>query len=64
MRLFVFWIIDSNFNAMEALRIIGYDTSDSSAAIHAFKQHFIQEDSKIINEWDRKVLYNLYKKYL
>ena len=56
--------VDSGFNAMEALRIIGYDTSDSSAAIHAFKQHFIQEESKIMNEWDRKVLFNLYKKYM
>ena len=57
--------VDSNFKAMEALRIIGYDTSDSTAAIVAFKRHFMKdESSKTLNEWDRKTLSNLYKKYL
>ncbi len=57
--------VDSSFNAMEALRIIGYDTSDSTAAIIAFKRHFMKdESSKTLNEWDRKTLFNLYKKYL
>lgn len=57
--------IDSSFNTMEALRIIGYDTKDSTAAIIAFKRHFLQdESSKTLNEWDIKTLHNLYKKYL
>jgi len=57
--------VDSSFNAMEALRIIGYDISDSTAAIIAFKRHFMKdESSKMLNEWDRKTLFNLYKKYL
>ena len=57
--------VDSNFNALEALRIIGYNTSDSTAAIIAFKRHFMKdESSKTLNEWDRKTLFNLYKKYL
>ena len=57
--------IDSSFNSMEALRIIGYETKDSTAAIIAFKRHFLQdESSKTLNEWDIKTLHNLYKKYL
>ncbi len=49
----------------EALRIIGYDTKDMKAAIKAFKLHFIQTDiSDTLTETDKKVLFNLYKKYL
>jgi N-acetylmuramoyl-L-alanine amidase len=56
--------VDSSFNPMEALSIIGYDISDSTAAIVAFKRHFLQdESSKTLNEWDKKTLFNLYKKY-
>ena len=57
--------VDSSFKPLEALRIIGYNTHDSTAAIIAFKRHFMQdESSKTLNEWDIKTLYNLYKKYL
>ena len=57
--------VDSSFIPMDALRIIGYDTKDSTAAIIAFKRHFLQdESSKTLNEWDIKTLHNLYKKYL
>ena len=53
-----------NFNAIQALRIIGYDTKDSIAAIKAFKLHFVQNDSAaVLNEADRKIIYDLYKKY-
>ena len=53
-----------NFNAMQALRIIGYNTKDSVAAIKAFKLHFVQQDSlAVINEADKKIIYDLYKKY-
>ena len=56
--------IPENFNAMQALRIIGYDTKDSIAAIKAFKLHFVQKDSvAIINDADRMIIYDLYKKY-
>lgn len=48
-----------------ALRIIGYDVSDPDAAIRAFKLHFIQKDIGVaLTDFDRKVLMNLYKKYL
>ncbi|MEO6329992.1 MAG: N-acetylmuramoyl-L-alanine amidase [Ginsengibacter sp.] len=51
------------FNALENLRIVGYNIKDSSAAIQAFKRHFLQIDSsKILTEEDKKVLYALSKK--
>jgi N-acetylmuramoyl-L-alanine amidase len=53
-----------NFNAIQALRIIGYDTKDSIAAIKAFKLHFVQQDSlPVLSDADRKIIYDLYKKY-
>ncbi len=53
-----------NFNALQALRIIGYDTKDSIVAIKAFKLHFVQQDSlPIITDADRKIIYELVKKY-
>jgi N-acetylmuramoyl-L-alanine amidase len=53
-----------DFNAMQSLRIIGYDIKDTSAAIKAFKLHFVQQDSSgVINEGDRKIIYELSKKY-
>lgn len=53
-----------NFNAIQALRIIGYDTRDSVAAIKAFKLHFVQQDSvPALSAQDRNIIYELYKKY-
>ena len=61
-------LIDSvpeSFNPQDALRIIGYNTSDLTAAIRAFKLHFIQSDiTPILTDEDERVLYNLYRKYL
>ena len=57
--------IPENFKPLEALRIIGYDTSDPASAIRSFKLHFIQEQvDTVLTERDQRVLYNLYKKYL
>jgi N-acetylmuramoyl-L-alanine amidase len=57
--------VPDNFNPQEALRIIGYDVKNVDLAISSFKLHFIQNDiSPILNEYDKQVLYNLYKKYL
>ncbi len=48
-----------------ALRIIGYDVSDPNAAIRAFKLHFVQRDIESeLTDLDRRILDNLYKKYL
>ncbi len=53
-----------NFNAIQALRIIGYDTKDSVAAIKAFKLHFVQTDSvAALTDTDRKIIFDLHKKY-
>ncbi len=56
--------LPDNFNAMQALRIIGYDIKDSIAAIKAFKLHFVQQDSlAVITDADEKIIYELHKKY-
>jgi N-acetylmuramoyl-L-alanine amidase len=48
-----------------ALRIIGYDVSDPKAAMRSFKLHFIQRDiDSALTETDKRILDNLYKKYL
>ena len=48
-----------------ALRIIGYDVSDEKAAIRSFKLHFVQRDiDSALTETDKRILDNLYKKYL
>ncbi len=53
-----------DFNALLALRVIGYDTRNQSSAIKAFKLHYIQNDtSPTLSDYDKKVLYNLYLKY-
>jgi N-acetylmuramoyl-L-alanine amidase len=49
----------------EALRIIGYDTQDLPAAIAAFKRHFVpREPGAELTELDRRILFNLYRKFL
>ncbi|MGV3762319.1 N-acetylmuramoyl-L-alanine amidase [Parapedobacter sp.] len=67
---FGYWPGDSlavppeHFNPVDALRIIGYDTSNLDAAIRAFKLHFIQHEvNAILTEDDICVLYNLYLNY-
>lgn len=55
--------VPTNFNHLQALRIIGYDVKDTTAAIRSFKRHFLQDTTKTLNELDRSVLYNLQKKY-
>jgi N-acetylmuramoyl-L-alanine amidase len=56
--------VPENFNALQALRIIGYDTRDSLAAIKAFKLHFVQNEVNTkITEDDKKVIFDLIKKY-
>ncbi len=56
--------VDSSFNAMQALRIIGYDIKKDTNAIQSFKLHFVQNDStKVITDADKKILADLLKKY-
>ncbi|SEA04814.1 N-acetylmuramoyl-L-alanine amidase [Flavobacterium gillisiae] len=52
-----------DFNPEQGLRIIGYDTKNLSAAIKAFKLHFIQtEVDSILNQNTINTIYSIYKK--
>lgn len=54
----------ADFNPIDALKIIGYDMRNPGAAIEAFKRKFIVKDvSKVLTEYDKKVLYDLSRKY-
>ncbi|WP_439490475.1 N-acetylmuramoyl-L-alanine amidase [Algoriphagus sp.] len=56
---------ENRLDPILALRIIGYDVSDSKAAIRSFKLHFVQRDVESeLTETDKRILDNLYKKYL
>ncbi len=56
--------VPPNFNPMQALRIIGYNTSDSAAAVYSFKLHFVQADSsRALTAADEKILADLLPKY-
>jgi N-acetylmuramoyl-L-alanine amidase len=57
-------IVPQQFDYLTAIRIIGFDIKDSSAAIIGFKRHFLQDTTRNMNEQSKKVLYQLYKKYL
>lgn len=53
----------TTFNPLDGLRILGYDTRNASAAILAFKRHYIPEEAT--EEWTPfalSILYNLYIK--
>lgn len=53
----------ANFNAEQALRIIGYNTKNLSSAISAFKLHYIQtEVDSVLDEKTINTVYNIYKK--
>ena len=67
---FGFWFdttsieVPVDFNAMQALRIIGYDVSKPEIAIQSYKIHFVPADTtRAINDADRKILFDLVKKY-
>jgi N-acetylmuramoyl-L-alanine amidase len=67
---FGYWFDDAatvalpdNFNRLHALRIIGYDIKDTTAAIIGFKRHWLQDTTKGLSEQQLKVLFQLSKKY-
>ena len=52
-----------DFNVEQGLRIIGYDTKNLTAAITAFKLHYIQtEVDAVLDEKTVNTIYNIYKK--
>jgi N-acetylmuramoyl-L-alanine amidase len=56
--------VPGNFNALQALRIIGYNIANEKNAIQSFKIHFVQQDTtKMIGDADKKILADLVKKY-
>jgi N-acetylmuramoyl-L-alanine amidase len=56
--------VPEHFNALQALRIIGYNTANEKNAIQSYKIHFVPQDTtKVINDADRKILYSLLGKY-
>ena len=56
--------VSETFNPIQALRIIGYNIKDTGTAIQSYKIHFVPQDTtKVINEADRKILFDLAKKY-
>jgi N-acetylmuramoyl-L-alanine amidase len=58
-------MLPQGFNSLQALRIIGYDTRDSSAAIEAFKRHFeTQDKSRTLSEGDKKILFDLCRQFM
>lgn len=68
---FGFWYDDEllmppvDFDTTAALRIIGYDVKNLSAAIIAFKRHFVQTDiTPTLTPADKLILFNLYTKYM
>jgi N-acetylmuramoyl-L-alanine amidase len=53
-----------DFNALQALRIIGYNINRPEIAIQSYKIHFVRQDTtRIINDTDKKILFDLMKKY-
>ena len=55
--------VPSHFNYLEAIRIVGFDVKDTTAAIVGFKRHFLQDTTKRMTPEAQKILYSLYKKY-
>jgi N-acetylmuramoyl-L-alanine amidase len=67
---FGFWFDTTNvqvpvdFNALQALRIIGYNINKPEIAIQSYKIHFVPQDTtRVINDADKKILFDLEKKY-
>jgi N-acetylmuramoyl-L-alanine amidase len=53
----------SDFNPELALRIIGYDTKDLSAAIKAFKLHYVKSEvDSVLDQKTINIIYSIYKK--
>lgn len=57
-------LVPSDFNSLQALRIVGYNIKDSAAVIQTFKRKYEQIDNNaVLNDADRKILYTLYRKF-
>ncbi|MDI9358842.1 MAG: N-acetylmuramoyl-L-alanine amidase [Phycisphaerales bacterium] len=60
-------VLPRNFNAVWALKIVGYHTKDSFTVFNAFKRHFLAIDDTLktpLNITEKKVLYAVMLQYL
>ncbi|HEX6181145.1 MAG TPA: N-acetylmuramoyl-L-alanine amidase [Chitinophagaceae bacterium] len=55
--------LPGNFDHLSALRIVGFDIKDTTAAIIGFKRHWLQDTTRGLNESQSKVLYMLSRQY-
>jgi N-acetylmuramoyl-L-alanine amidase len=56
--------VPADFNHLQALRIIGYNISKPEIAIQSYKIHFVPQDTtNVITEADKKILFDLARKY-
>lgn len=55
--------LPAGFDHLQALRIIGYDVKDTSAAIIGFKRHWLQDTTRGLSADQMKVLYQLSRKF-
>jgi N-acetylmuramoyl-L-alanine amidase len=56
--------VDSSFNPVQALRIIGYNISKPEIAVQSYKIHFVPQDTtNVITDGDKKILFDLMRKY-
>lgn len=58
------YTLPNNLSIPYALALVGYDVKDPTAAIIAFKRHFRQDSTTLINEADKSVLAQLIQKKL
>lgn len=57
--------VPENFDPMIGLKVIGYNIARPNYAIEAFKIHYVQTDiTHTLTEFDKQVIYNLYRKNL
>lgn len=57
-------MVPPSFDHLLALRVVGYDLADSTAAIRAFRRHFVQDTlGRKLTAADDKILYQLMRKY-
>jgi len=67
---FGYWYTDTvntmlpqSFDALQSLRIIGYNIKDTTAAIIAFKRHWLQDTTCCFDSSQMKILYSVMKQY-
>lgn len=56
-------VLPATFNHLQALRIVGYDMKDTTAAMQAFKRHWLQDTLPGLTEGHYKIIYQLSRKF-